>query len=486
MRLSIRTLDSALWATGANLAVMALVLVRSIFLARLLPVEIFGIYAFAATVSALAAVFSRFGLEGAFLHRTTETEDELKAASVHFSCSLVLGSLTAAGLIGAALLLADGPLRLALIVLAATQFGLHLTVTPQAILRRRVTHRRLAILNIVATLISTIVSLITAFSGGGLWALLAVNITICAATLIFLYGWRPPWRPRLRWDRQAIGYFLHFGIRNVTSDFLQEALRRVDKLYIGFWMPTAALGLFSRAYDYALAPIAVLSRPFGLVVGGTLAELREQPMKLSAAVSRITRLLFHGSCLLAGLTGVVAPELIELLIGEKWLPMVTPFRILLIAFLFNPVTGILSQLAIALGRPGGLMKIRLVQLGALVTTMVLLAPRWHLAGVSIALLVSSYSGLVLLILAFRADVDIAPGSLFAKPLLALLLGIAASLGVATLVTGHAPLWLKIVAEAGAFLTAYLSILWLMERAQLKDVARLMRDYFRTGNISSIT
>ena len=75
---------------------------------------------------------------------------------------------------------------------------------------------------------------------------------------------------------------------------------------------------------------------------------------------------------------------------------------------------------------------------------------------------------------------------FVGPMASALLGIAAGLGSATLVPGHASLWLKTIAEASAFFIAYLSILWMTERAQLKEIARLMRDYFRTGNISSIT
>ena len=65
------------------------------------------------------------------------------------------------------------------------------------------------------------------------------------------------------------------------------------------------------------------------------------------------------------IVGLIAPELILILIGDKWLPMVDSLRILLVAFVFESVGKTFSQLLLAMGFPGLLVKIRLVQLAVL-------------------------------------------------------------------------------------------------------------------------
>ena len=68
---------------------------RSIWLARLLPVEVFGAYALASSIVALTIIFPRFGLAEAFFHRSRETADENQASQVYLTLKLILGILWA-------------------------------------------------------------------------------------------------------------------------------------------------------------------------------------------------------------------------------------------------------------------------------------------------------------------------------------------------------------------------------------------------------
>ena len=226
MTLARRIIESSLWATAANAAAVCVILVRSIMLARLLPVEVFGVYAFAATVVGLTAVAARFGLDGALLHRSDETRDESRAAAVHFTLTASFSILWAAGLIAGASVFSEGDFLLALLVLTGSQIGTHLASTPRTLLQRRVTHQPLAWLRISGAVISTGIALGLARAGHGLWALLMIDATAAALSLIVLYLWRPVWRPRLLWDARAVRYFLSFGARNLLGRLLEEGFSR--------------------------------------------------------------------------------------------------------------------------------------------------------------------------------------------------------------------------------------------------------------------
>ena len=111
-----RSITSVLYNSVANVSRVVILFVRSILLARLLPVETFGIYASALALVSLTVSAAAFGMGGAFLHRTKETEDTERAAAVHFTLKLILTSLWAVTMVIVALAIGP-PTRTALLLL---------------------------------------------------------------------------------------------------------------------------------------------------------------------------------------------------------------------------------------------------------------------------------------------------------------------------------------------------------------------------------
>ena len=122
------------------------------------------------------------------------------------------------------------------------------------LLVRRVVHRRLALLHFFEGLLTTVVALVLAYRGVELWALLAVDLTAVLTRLAFYYGWRPVWRPRLRWSPGVARYMLSFGSRSMLANVLVGAIDRADNLWVGSYLGDAALGIYSRAFTFAAYP----------------------------------------------------------------------------------------------------------------------------------------------------------------------------------------------------------------------------------------
>jgi O-antigen/teichoic acid export membrane protein len=228
-----RSIMSVSWNVVASPANVVIGFVRSVLLARLLPVEVFGVYGWAGSVVALSAVAANFGLGGAFVHRAPETEDEEQGAAVHFTLQLIFSLVWAILLTAGTLIFASGQTRTALLVLTATSVGTHLVQTPRLILARRVVHRRLALVQVINILLSTLAAVGLAWRGVTLWALLSTDLSIFVINILFFYVWRPVWRPRLTWAPRAMRYFLRFGSRNFMAIALLRGLDRVDDLWTG-------------------------------------------------------------------------------------------------------------------------------------------------------------------------------------------------------------------------------------------------------------
>src|SRR5690606_34633924 len=138
MTINQRSTRSMLWNVFGSQISALILFVRSVFLARLLPVEVFGVYSLAGAIVYLSILLPAFGLGDAFLHRSPESEAEEPAAAVHFTLKLLFLLAWGAILIGLAAFLASGNLRNALINLTIAIGGFELTHTARLVYIRRV------------------------------------------------------------------------------------------------------------------------------------------------------------------------------------------------------------------------------------------------------------------------------------------------------------------------------------------------------------
>ena len=473
MSLAHRSVTSAAWNIAASATRVVVLLVRSVLLARLLPVDVFGVYAFAGSIVALTVIVATFGMGGAFLHRAPETEDEQHAASVHFTLKLVFTVAWAVLILLGAFLFTRGETRTALLWLTVTTAGLELAQTPRLILTRRVVHRRLALMGIANAALTTLVAVSLAWRGETLWALLATNFVTLALNIVGLYLWRPVWRPRLVWSPPEMRYFLRFGTKNFLAATLLRALDRVDDLWVGLFLGKTPLGYYSRAYTFATYPRRILAAPVNVVAGGTYAELKGDRKRLSRAFFRTNAFMVRSGFLLAGLLALIAPELIRLLLGVKWLPMLDALRLMLIYTLLDPMKVTVGNLFVAMGKPEQVARARAVQLAVLIVGLFLLGWRLGITGVALAVDAMLVVGMVILFWQARAYVDFSVRRLFAVPVLALVLGLVVGLGAGTLPAVSGIDWQIILAKSLVFLLCYGAVLLAFERQRISEMAAFL-------------
>jgi len=486
MSLAERTVTSITWKVVANAASMVAQFGRAIILARWLPVDIFGIYAWAFSVTKLSVVLADFGMSGAFVHRVPETEDEDRAAAVQFSFSVGFTLIWAALLVAGTFLFTDSSthLRTALLVLILTTALLQFSSTPSLILLRRVQQRRKAVIQLLSTVISTFVMLWLAWRGVTLWALLASDCVSVVVHLAVLYGWRPVWQPRLAWDPEVMHYFLSFGSRNFLNVILYQALDRIDDIWVGLYLGETAIGFYSKAYSFATYPRNILAVPFNWVIGGAYAELKHDRERLSRVFRVANSLLIRSGFFLAGLLALIAPEFIRMLLGEKWLPMLDAFRLMLVFTLFDPIKiTIASVISLAGGKPERVLGARMAQLVLMLGGLFILGPSLGIAGVALAVDGMLVLGIGILLWQARSFVDYSLTGLFGLPTAALILGGALSAYVSTQIGIPFSDWQMVLLKGGIFSIAYGIVLLLGEHHRFVESARHIRNLLAASDSS---
>ena len=480
MSLAQRSITSISWNMVANVAKVVILFARTVILARLLPIETFGVYALAGSVVGLSIPLATFGLGGAFLHRTPETEDESHAAGVHLTLKGVFTLLWAVLVTAGALIFTDGAERTAIISLTLIFSVMEMAQTPRLILTRRVIHRRLALLDMLNAVFTTIIAIGLAWQGVTLWALLATDFVTMCLTIGLLYLWRPVWKPRFVWKAETVRYYLSFGSRNFLGNILLQALNRIDDLWAGLFLGRTPLGFYSRAYTFATYPRRILATPVNQVVTGTYAELKNDRVRLSKAFFRINALLIRSGFFLAGLLSLIAPEFIHLFLGDKWLPMLIPFRLMLIFTLLDPIKISVASMFLAVGKPEQIVRVRLIQLVVMVIGLFTLGRWFGIVGVAVAVDVMLAAGIGLMLWLVRVYVDYSVIKLFAAPGIALAVGLALGLGILELSGLSGSYWMIALVKFIAFPAGYVLVELVAERTELIETTQFVRKQSRAS------
>jgi O-antigen/teichoic acid export membrane protein len=329
-------------------------------------------------------------------------------------------------------------------------------------------------INLLTTSLTTVVAIWMAWAGYGVWSLVATDVVAAVILIVGFYLYRPVWTPRLGWNPASVRYFFTFGSRSFLAGLLLQALDRVDDLWTGYALGEGPLGFYSRAYTFATYPRRVLAAPINAVASGTYAELKGQTKRLSQAFFRVNAFLVRTGFLFAGLLTLVAPEFIRILLGVKWLPMLTAFRLMLVFTMLDPIKGTVASLFVAVGSPEKTVRARAVQLVVLIAGLLALGPFWGIAGVALAVDIMLLVGIALLLWQAMAYVRFSVLRLFAAPALGLFSGIILA-RAAILIPGvlGSP-WRTGGVKIVVFSLIYLGVLLLLERDLIPMSLTLVR------------
>lgn len=374
--------------SGGGTVFKAVLQVLSIVvLARILSPEDFGIMAMVFPIIAFATIFQQAGLGMAVLQRQTVTNQEL---STVFWINVLLGTLIGALLMLAAPLVADFYSEPRLIALTMASGGLMflsgLSSQHYTLLMRRMAFGRLALIDAASLTFGTCLAIAWAYLFDSYWAIFLLSFGTTASFCVLVWildGWRPGRLAPIRRVRDV----LVFGGNTTLANFATYWGQNLDKILIGRFIGSVALGYYERAYKVVLLPILFVHMPLFRVLVPMLSKSRSEP-------ERYRRLFITGFQLSLFVTVpgtllliVAAPELVVFVLGEQWLSAAPIFAWLAVATLSQLATGPLSMIFVSQDRAREGM-ISSVASSLFVSFAFVLGLPWGAVGVAVAFAVS--------------------------------------------------------------------------------------------------
>ncbi|MDX1436934.1 MAG: oligosaccharide flippase family protein, partial [Anaerolineales bacterium] len=336
---------------------------------------------------------------------------------------------------------------------------------------------RLAVVDVAGSITMTVVGPLMAWLGFGIWAIVGENLSgvLMRAGILWL-GFRG-WRPRLGIDRPVASWFWQYGIRSWWASNFSFILDRFDDFWVGTALGQTPLGFYSRAYEFANYPRRVVSSPILAVFFPTFAHIQDDRMRLSRAFFRAMSLMVRVGCLFSLIFIFTAPEFILLILGERWLPMLRAFQLMIIYTLLDPLENGATNLMMATGFPGDVMRIRGIQVIVFIPAVIALASLRGIEGVALAADVMIAVGAVLLFRLTYKVVDYSSRAMWLWPLIAFAATAALTLALNPVWIQLSP-WASLFAKIGFTSVLFLGLLWITEREQLLTGMRMIQGLLR--------
>jgi len=404
MSLRQRAVDAVVWTGIRNWGSQAANFLVFLALARLLPPEAFGLVAYATVMLALGQVLANQGFALAIVQREQLDPEHIDTAFwTGLGLSLALAALFA-GLAEPLSVLAGEPQLAPLLPWLSLGIPLGaLSAVHQALLRRELRYRPLALRSLLAATAGGLSGIAAALSGFGVWSLVIQQLVNGSVAVLVLWT-SSTWRPGLRVSRTHFGDLAGFGMSVVGSNLARFLATRSDRLLIGYLLGPAELGIYVIAFRAIQALIDVVNVTLRQVAMPVFARMQADKDRVRRALYsaiHVTSLVSFPA--FAGIAAL-APALVPALFGDQWDASIPVMRILAFYGIIHSLQ-YNGSVMIAMGRPAWALVESVA--GALVTVVgILVAVRWGVEAVAGVVVLRGYLLYPATLLAVRSLIQV--------------------------------------------------------------------------------
>lgn len=377
-----------LWNLANLLLSRGATTIFTLFLARILAPEAFGLVAMATVVFELANAFVQSGLGQALIRSKRISEADL---STVFYANLILSTLAYALLfIGApyaAQFYHQAELTSLIQVIGLVVFINATKVVQIAVLCRNMNFRTQMQANTIAALGSGVLAVSTAYMGWGVWSL-AIMI-LSQAFLSSLVLWVvSEWRPKAIFSSDSFFRLFRFGRNLLVESMLEVLFQNSYVLVIGRFFSTEVTGLYFFAKKVSNLISQQLTGAIQQATFPALSTLQDENVILRQKYRHIVQLMMFLIAPIMAMLAAMASPLFELLFDEQWQRAVPYLQVLCVVGILYPLHSLNINLLNVKGRSDLVLKIGLLK-KAVNLTLLFCAIPFGVFGIAISQVIGS-------------------------------------------------------------------------------------------------
>jgi PST family polysaccharide transporter len=275
-----------------------------------------------------------------------------------------------------------------LLPLVAIDFALGAySMIQQALLKRDLRYREMATIGALDATVSAVVSLMFALSGFRFWSLVLGDIA--GGTVRLIYGVRlVGWHARFRFERAAARDLSNFALGSYVRGMLEHLTRNVDNLVVGRTLGVSALGFYDKAFSSINKLYENMTTVGPNVSFRIFAIIQDEPDRFRRAYRKVIMTATLVSYPVFGVIATMAPHLVPVAFGQRWLPAVVPMQVLCVSFSLKALNQFATSASQARGWVWPHVWRQIVQVLCVVIGVYLSSP-WGVSGASFAVVGAS-------------------------------------------------------------------------------------------------
>ncbi|MBP6182575.1 lipopolysaccharide biosynthesis protein [Flavobacterium sp.] len=361
MSLKQKALSGMFWTLIQQFSTQGIGFVVSIVLARLLLPEQFGLIAMLGIFVGLGTNLLESGL-GQSLIRTTNPDLEDYSTVFYFN---LVGSFIVYFIIFfcapyIAIFYSQPQLEsitrwYCLIFITNALSSIHYTrLTKQMLFKKELT------ITIPSLILSSIVGITMAYSGYGVWSLVASGLTQSLAVAVQMWI-RSDWRPVLSFNKEKFKYHFDYGYKLTLSGILDTLFTNAYVIIIGKYFAPAQVGFYNRADTLKQLPVSNISNVLNKVTFPLFAQVKDDDVRLKDIYRKIMQMVLFFVAPILLIMAALGEPLFRFLFTEKWLPAVPYFQILCWAGILYPIHAYNLNILKVKGRSDLFLKLEIIK-----------------------------------------------------------------------------------------------------------------------------
>lgn len=324
--------------------------VITLFLARLLSPEAFGLVGAAMIVINFSQIFSTLGVSPAIVQHPNLNEKHIHAGFLISICLSI-------GVGGAVFFFAphisiffkmDG-LTNVIQTLSLIFPIIGLSVISEALLQKKMKFKKLAVIKIVSYVVGYgIIGINFALLEYGVWSLVFAQlgqVCIKSITLWYFGGHTVSFNIDISSYKELFDFGGGFSLATIGNYGASQG----DNIVVGRWLNADALGIYTIAYKMVVMPARLFGTVVDKVLFPAMSSIQNDITKLRISYLRAIGVIAMIILPLSMILIITAPEIISFLLGDKWYEVTVPFQILSISMIFRTSYKISDTLAGAVG-----------------------------------------------------------------------------------------------------------------------------------------
>ena len=308
------------WTTFATVGRVILQTLQLIVLARLISPQDFGMMAMILSVTAFIQLFGDLGVSTTIIYSREISKEVL---STLYWLNLAMGALLS-GLVWiaspwVASFYGTPGLEIPLSLAGSSFLLLAIGQQVKILAEKRLAFRSIAIVELLSATVSTIVAVVVAYLGGGVYSLVAAVMVLAAGNSIMYWLFaRNGWLPLLHFGIREALPNIKAGLYLLGTSLANTATLQADVMIVGRLMSGVTLGFYTVPRELCLK-VMFATNPIITRVGTPLiAKTQLDPALLKKVYLTTIRMTSAINFPIYGAIAVFRYEVVDLVLGSKW------------------------------------------------------------------------------------------------------------------------------------------------------------------------